>query len=315
MIEKGSWTVSPMTSRIRLDQYLTQLIPDQSRSQIQHWIRKGDVRVNGIGTKTGYLVRPGDSITFAAPPREIHELPHPEEIPLDVLFEDADLAVIDKPAGMVCHAGAGVRSGTLVNALLHRMGPMQAGDPTRPGIVHRLDKSTSGLMVVAKNSWTHRNLTEQFRMRLVRKEYLALVYGRPKPERATINLPLGRDPQDRKKISVRARKQRSAVTHYQLEKECGAFSLLRVRIETGRTHQIRVHLAEKGHPVLGDPVYGDRRRRVPENPQIQAALGRLRRFFLHAQRLEFRHPRTGDMLCFTSPLPVELAEFLALLQK
>lgn len=313
MIEQGSWTVSPTTSRIRLDQYLTKLIPDQSRSQIQQWIRKGSVQVNGLTAKTGYLVRPGDAITLALPPREMSELPHPEEIPLEVLFEDSDLAVIDKPAGMVCHVGAGVRSGTLVNALLHRMGSLQAGDPARPGIVHRLDKFTSGLMVIAKNSWAHRNLAEQFRMRLVRKEYLALVYGRPKPEQATINLPLGRDPKDRKKISVRARKQRSAVTHYQLEKEYGGFSLLRVRIETGRTHQIRVHLAEKGHSVVGDSVYGGRRGRTPENTQLRAAISRLHRFFLHAHQLEFRHPRTGALLQFTSPLPPELAEFLAIL--
>jgi len=218
--------------------------------------------------------------------------------------------VIDKPAGMVCHLGAGVRSGTLVNALLYHFGSMETGDRTRPGIVHRLDKLTSGVMVVAKNAWTHRELARQFRSREVEKEYLALVYGRPTPMTGKIDLPIGRDPKDRKKISVRAARGRSAITRYQTLKRYGPFTLLKVRIETGRTHQIRVHLAHKGHPVVGDALYGgSRSRNLPAG--LRQAVEEMPRFFLHSHRLEFCHPRTGRPLSFTAPLPGELEQFLA----
>jgi 23S rRNA pseudouridine1911/1915/1917 synthase len=286
-------------------------MPDRSRSQIQSLIRKGLVRVNNLAVKTGYHVKPDDQITVQAsslPPDQ----PHPENIPLNVLYEDSDLAVIEKPAGLVCHLGAGVRSGTLVNALLYRLGPLDTGDPVRPGIVHRLDKLTSGVMVVAKNPRAHSALAQQFKSREVKKEYLALVFGRPVPPMGTIDKPLGRDPQNRKKISTKARKTRSAITHYRILKEYEGLSLLSVRIETGRTHQIRAHLAQKGHPVVGDALYGGMRKRcLPK--QLQPAADRLERVFLHACRLEFRHPRTGEPLSFTSPLPPELDDFLALL--
>lgn len=312
MTEKvESWNVSCHAGRVRLDQYLLRLMPDRSRSQIQSLIRKGLVRVNNLAVKTGYHVKPDDQITaqtLSLPPDQ----PHPENIPLNVLYEDSDLAVIEKPAGLVCHLGAGVRSGTLVNALLYRLGPLDTGDPVRPGIVHRLDKLTSGVMVVAKNPWAHSALAQQFKSREVKKEYLALVFGRPVPSMGTIDKPLGRDPQNRKKISTKARKTRSAITHYRILKEYEGLSLLSVRIETGRTHQIRAHLAQKGHPVVGDALYGGMRKRcLPK--QLQPAADRLERVFLHACRLEFRHPRTGEPLSFTSPLPPELDDFLALL--
>lgn len=195
MTEKvESWNVLPDAGRVRLDQYLLRLMPDRSRSQLQALIRKGLVRVNNLAVKTGYHVKPDDEITvqtLSLPPDQ----PHPENIPLNVLFEDSDLAVIEKPAGLVCHLGAGVRSGTLVNALLYRLGPLDTGDPVRPGIVHRLDKLTSGVMVVAKNPRAHSALALQFKSRVVKKEYLALVYGRPAPPMGTIDEPLGRDPQ------------------------------------------------------------------------------------------------------------------------
>jgi 23S rRNA pseudouridine1911/1915/1917 synthase len=307
-----AWTVPPGTARARLDQYLLQLLPGQSRSQIQSWIRKGLVRVNGLEAKTGFNVKPGDQISLKSP-EPASDQPYPEDIPLNVLYEDPDLAVVEKPAGMVCHLGAGIRSGTLVNALLYRMGPFDTGDPMRPGIVHRLDKLTSGVMVVAKNACSHRALAQQFRSREVTKEYLALVYGRLVPAAGTIALPLGRDPQNRKKISVRARKTRSAITHYLTLRKYQGLSLLRVRIETGRTHQIRVHLAQKGHPVVGDKVYGGNRyNTLPRSERSEAAA--LDRVFLHSQRLEFRHPRTGERLSFTSTLPSDLEGFLARLR-
>ncbi len=303
-----SWIVPSEAARSRLDQYLLLLMPGRSRSQIQSLIRSGQVLVNEHGTKTGYQLKQGDRITVREVPRPA-DLPRPENIPVDVLYEDEDLAVIDKPAGLVCHLGAGVHSGTLVNALLYRLGPLDTGDPVRPGIVHRLDKSTSGVMVVAKNPSSHSALARQFKNREVKKEYLALVHGRLSPPEGTIDLPIGRDPQNRRRMSVRARRSRPAVTHYCVLKVYGDLSLVRVRIETGRTHQIRVHLAQKGHPVAGDAVYGGWRSRAAR--QQRWGVDKLDRVFLHAHRLEFRHPRSGQVLSFSSPLPRELENILA----
>ena len=294
---------------MRLDQFLASRIPGESRSQIQNWIRRGYVTVNGEQVKTGYLLRLHDSIDLRSP-ESLPNQPFPEDIPLDVLYEDSDLAVINKPAGLVCHTGAGIRSGTLVNALLHRMGSLEAGDPQRPGIVHRLDKLTSGVMLIAKNNSAHRQLSQQFKNRQVKKEYAALVHGSPSPPSGTIDMPLGRDPQNRKKMSTRAHRKRTAVTHYVTEEGLGFVSLLCIRIETGRTHQIRVHLAQKGHPIVGDTLYGgNRARNLP--PGLQQAANELERPFLHSRRLEFRHPRSGEPLSFQSPLPPELQRFLS----
>jgi 23S rRNA pseudouridine1911/1915/1917 synthase len=304
-----SWIVTPEFTKIRLDQFLSGRIPEESRSQIQHWIRKGFVKVNGAEVKTGRITKPEDRIDLIVPASEPNQ-PFPENIPLDVLYEDSDLAVINKPAGLVCHAGAGVRTGTLVNALLYRMGPMETGDPGRPGIVHRLDKFTSGVMLVAKNKSAHRNLSQQFKNREVRKEYWAMVHGVPSPASGTIALPLGRDPNNRKKISTRARRKRTAVTHYRILEEHGFVSLLVIHIETGRTHQIRVHLAQRGHPVVGDSLYGPNRlQNLPGG--IAKAAKDLQRPFLHSHRLEFHHPQSGEPLAFDSPLPPELEQFLA----
>ena len=296
----------PDTGRVRLDQFILTLIPDRSRSQIQSWIRSGMIRVNNDRVKTGLMVRGGDEISLEVPASSPAGL-CAEDLPVEVIFEDDDLAVVEKPAGMVCHLGAGVHSGTLVNALLFRFGTLHAGDAARPGIVHRLDKPTSGLLVVAKNDLSHRNLSLQFKNRQVRKEYVALVHGVPRPASGTISLPLGRDPKDRKKISIHARRARSAVTHYRVERDFGSTALLRVRIETGRTHQIRVHLAQKGHPVVGDSVYGRKRGALTGEDPVRPP-----RLFLHAHLLEFRHPRTGREMSFTSPLPADLEDFLRL---
>ncbi len=262
--------------------------------------------VNGDRNKPGYRLRAGDEIIVQTS-RPATELPKPEPIPLRILHEDEDLAVIDKPAGLVCHLGAGCRSGTLVNALLHRWESFDTGDPMRPGIVHRLDRFTSGVMVVARNARAHRALSQQFKSRAVRKEYVALVFGSVVPTAGTIDTPVGRDRRNRRKISVRARKHRQAVTHYEVMTSFGCCTLLRIRPETGRTHQIRVHLSSIGHPVVGDVLYGARRN-LPA--RFEAEASRMGRFFLHACTLEFNHPRTGRRLSFTAPLPPELESFL-----
>jgi 23S rRNA pseudouridine1911/1915/1917 synthase len=296
---------------MRLDQFLVNRILDESRSQIQNWIRKGYVLANDKRVKTGYLTRISDRIDMKIP-ESLPDQPFPEEIPLDVLYEDSDLAVINKPAGLVCHAGAGIRSGTLVNALLYRMGSLEAGDPSRPGIVHRLDKLTSGVMLVAKNNFALRLLSQQFKNRQVNKEYVALVYGSLHPPSGTINIPIGRDCKSRTKMSTRARRTRSAITHYSLEASYGFMSLLRIRIETGRTHQIRVHLAQQGHPIVGDSLYGGNRIRSLPAELLDAAK-ELKRPFLHSRRLEFRHPRSDERLSFQSPLAPELQRFLSII--
>ncbi len=310
MDQRRSILTPPEAARTRLDRFLSTLLPAESRSRIQGWIHAGDIRVNREKVKTGYLLRAGDAISIEIAAAAPETQPQPEDIPLEVVYEDEDLAVVEKPAGLVCHAGAGVQTGTLVNALLYHLGPLATGDPLRPGIVHRLDKLTSGLLVVAKNPEAHRMLSRQFKNRQVHKEYFALVYGTPSPAVGTIELPLGRDSRDRKKISVRSRRRREAITHYHTERQLGPFTLLRVRIETGRTHQIRVHLAQMGHPVVGDVLYGGNRFRCLEDQELREAARSLARHFLHARHLEFRHPRSDARLSFDSSLPHELADFI-----
>jgi 23S rRNA pseudouridine1911/1915/1917 synthase len=307
-----SWVISSEDTGIRLDQFVVRRIPGESRSQIQNWIRKGYILANGEQVKTGYQTRIDDRIILRIP-ESLPNQPFPEDIPLNIIYEDSHLAVIDKPAGLVCHVGAGIRSGTLVNALLHRMGPLAAGDPVRPGIVHRLDKFTSGIMLVAKNNPAHRQLAQQFKNRQVKKEYAALVHGSPSPSSGTISMPIGRDPKNRKKMSTRAHRARTAITHYDLEENYGFVSLLKIRIETGRTHQIRVHLAQKGHPIVGDSLYGgDRIKNLPVN--LLNAAKELGRPFLHSRHLAFHHPLTGELISFSSPLALELQHFLSIVR-
>jgi 23S rRNA pseudouridine1911/1915/1917 synthase len=294
----------------RLDAYLTSIFPGESRSQIQKWIRGGQITVNGTQVKTGYMIRQGDRISLEPPPPPPTTGPVPENIPLEIIYQDDALAVVNKPAGLVCHAGAGVGTGTLVNALLYHFGPLAAGDPMRPGIVHRLDKLTSGLLVVAKDADAHRKIAQQFKNREVRKEYLAVVYGQPRPPEGAIDWALGRDPKNRKRFSIRARRRRTALTYYSLEKARGPFSLLRIQIATGRTHQIRVHLSQLGHPVVGDELYGAGRHKNLADVRLRTLVSQLGRHLLHACYLEFRHPRTGRMMSFSSPIPREIARFL-----
>jgi 23S rRNA pseudouridine1911/1915/1917 synthase len=241
--------------------------------------------------------------------------PQPEPIPLRVVHEDLSLLVVDKPAGLVVHPGAGTPSGTLVNALLARVADLSGiGGVLRPGIVHRLDRGTSGLIVVAKDDESHRALARQFAGRTVEKEYLALVLDSPSRTSGEISLPIGRDPVHRKKMSTRAPRGREARTSWKLEERFDGAALLRVRIHTGRTHQVRVHLASIGHPVAGDPLYGGTRTPSSRRAAAREALASLRRPALHAARLAFAHPASGERLTFEAPLPADLAGVLAALR-
>jgi 23S rRNA pseudouridine1911/1915/1917 synthase len=293
---------------LRLDKFLADEVPNQSRAQIQRLIEDGHVtfaRVKALRANT--TVRAGDVIAVVLP-APTAAVPTPEDLPLTVVFEDSDLLVIDKPAGMVVHPGAGHPGGTLVNALLHHVRDLSGiGGELRPGIVHRLDKGTSGVIVIAKHDAAHRELARQFQDREVEKEYVALVWGVVQQGKR-IDLPLGRDPLHREKISTRARRARTAVTRVTWARHLPGVSLLRVAIATGRTHQIRVHLSAIGHPIVGDALYGGVRRRVPA--ALRPVL-RLERPFLHAERLALTHPRTGQRLEFIAPIPADLSSVIA----
>ena len=287
----------------RVDKYLAERIPELSRSQAQRLIREGLVTVNGQSTLPAYRVKEGECLTVRIPPKEKLALAA-EELPLKVVYEDEDIVVVDKPAGMVVHPSAGHPRGTLMNALLaHIPSLANLGEDSRPGIVHRLDKETSGLMVVAKNDSAQRFLKDEFKGREVEKTYLALVEGRPSVEHAVVEAPIGRDPKNRKRMAV-VRGGREARTEYRVLESYPRHSLLKVRPETGRTHQVRVHLAFIGHPVVGDRVYGRKRLTLP-----------MTRYFLHAQKLMFRHPKDGQYVEFETALPDELQEALKRLRQ
>lgn len=316
----------------RLDQFLAAQLEGVSRSRVQLLIDQGDVLVNGLGGKASHKLRGGERIDITGEPHPAPLKAMAEEIPLDVIYEDADLAVVNKPAGMMVHAGAGqnddVRNrGTLVNALLYRFKRLSStGGDLRPGIVHRLDKNTSGLIVVAKNDRAHAALAAMFSSHQIKKTYIALVHGAVERDKGTINASVGRDPLRRTRMTTRpVGNARTAISHYEvvrrLSNRFGKFTLVRVRIETGRTHQIRVHMASIGHPVVGDTLYGAAGQ-LTDLAASQAATSkaarrnaapeklRLGRNFLHAARLEFAHPRTGKPLELEAPLPAELKAFL-----
>jgi len=304
-----SFHVSEEDADQRLDHFLRDRFPEHSRSGQRRWIDQGHVLVNQERLKSGYRLRAGDRIEVK--PLESEPLVlEPEDIPLNILFEDEKLVVLDKPSGLVVHPGAGNRSGTLANALLHHFRAISRDESLRPGIVHRLDKGTSGLLVIAKNDQIHEFLAAQFKARTVEKEYLALVYGKVMPPEGRIELPLGRHPSHRLKFSTRSRKPRSALTEYRVERDSRAFSFLRIRLHTGRTHQIRVHLEALGHPVVGDELYAGNRWRGIVDSKLRSDIQTMDRLFLHATRLAFTHPG-GEQLCFESGLPAELAGLLA----
>jgi 23S rRNA pseudouridine1911/1915/1917 synthase len=306
--------VSPEHAGERLDRFLVAQMPEVSRARIQQLIAGGKVRVNGQEAKPSLRLREQDQVELLGAPAPLPLKAFAEDIPLDVVYEDGELAVINKPAGMVVHAGAGARSqsGTLVNALLHRFGSLSGvGGELRPGIVHRLDKDTSGLIVVAKNDLAHRRLAEQFSRRQVKKTYLALVHGWMKPDRGTITSAIARDRIRRTRMTTRARGGREAISHWRvlrrIQSRFGKFSLLELEIDTGRTHQIRVHLASLGHPVVGDALYGAPRE-LKDTGGSKLALARN---FLHAAAIQFVHPGSGAPLRFSRPLPPELEDFLS----
>ena len=290
----------------RLDHVLAAQIADQTRSQLQRLIKRGMAHIGGKVGHASTVVRDGDVITLEIPPPE-PATPQPEALPLAIVYDDADLVVVDKPAGMVVHPAAGHSQGTLVNALLHHVKDLSGvGGERRPGIVHRLDRGTSGLMVVAKHDRSHAELAHQFQDREVDKRYVALVWGVVQAGRR-IDLPLGRDPVARKKISTRSRRAREAVTRVTSAEHLQGVSLLGVAIATGRTHQIRVHLSAIGHAVVGDAVYGGTHRHPP--PYLRA-VQRLDRPFLHAAYLSFRHPSDGRVVAFDTELPADLQNIL-----
>jgi 23S rRNA pseudouridine1911/1915/1917 synthase len=295
---------------VRLDVWLARRLPSLSRARLQALVDQGLVLLDGHTARPSSRLRQGQVATVHVPP-PAPTAPQPEDIPLSIVHEDAHLLVIDKPPGLVVHPGAGAPKGTLVNALLSRVHDLSGvGGVLRPGIVHRLDRGTSGLLVVAKDDETHRALARQFASRRVEKEYLALVHGVPSARQGEIAAPIGRDPVHRKRMSARAPRGREARTSWHVEEPLDGAALLRVRIHTGRTHQVRVHLASIGHPVAGDPTYGGTRTPSCRHPDAREALRGLRRPALHSARLVFTHPATGQRVAFASPLPPDLLAVL-----
>lgn len=298
----------------RLDAFLSGRIEAWSRSRLQRLIENGEVLVNGKESKPSYKLREGDEIDIDLTEESVERF-EPENIPLDIVYEDEWLAVINKLAGMVVHPGAGVSGGTLANAIAwhFRSEPsMVSGGPDRVGIVHRLDKDTSGLILVAKDEETHEALSEQFRRRTVEKTYVALVHGSVRENSGAIDRPIARDRWHRTKMTVAAN-GRHALSLWKVRRRFEKFTLLEIEIKTGRTHQIRVHLASINHPVVGDATYNEGRDNTISNPEIRKAVQKLNRFFLHAEKLAFEHPRTNKRLSFTSELPEELAQLMSLL--
>jgi 23S rRNA pseudouridine1911/1915/1917 synthase len=298
---------------LRLDVYLSKRDPTLSRSQARRFIDDGDALVDGKAVRASHRLRPGEKVTLRKQPPVPSEIV-PEEIPLDIRYEDDAILVVDKPAGMVVHPAAGNFRGTLVNALqFHCRHLSGIGGVMRPGIVHRLDKGTSGLMVIAKSDEAHRHLSEQFKRRLVSKHYTALVHGNVRQDEGLVDAPVGRHPVERKKMSTASRRGKAALTRWKVLERFGAFTLLEAKIETGRTHQIRVHLSALGHPVVGDSVYGGSKR-IVESTALRTVLKKLSRQALHAGRLSFAHPVTGKEMTFESPLPEDMAEVIDFLR-
>lgn len=288
----------------RIDKFLSCRLEEVSRSYIQKLIKEGHVSVNGKPVKANYKLGAGDKISVEIPEAKEPDI-LPEDIPLDILYEDQDILVVNKPKGMVVHPAAGHYSGTLVNALMYHCKDSLSGinGVMRPGIVHRIDMDTTGSLLVCKNDEAHRILAEQLKEHTIRREYHAIVYGNIKEDTGTVDAPIGRHPTDRKKMSINHKNGKQAVTHYEVLERFGNFTYIRCRLETGRTHQIRVHMASLHHPLLGDEVYGPSSR--PPFPGLKGQV-------LHAKILGIYHPATGEYMEFDAPLP---QYFVDLLQK
>jgi 23S rRNA pseudouridine1911/1915/1917 synthase len=305
-------TVLPEHAGQRLDRFLASHLPEMSRTRIQALVEQGRVFVDGVTKKTSQRVEPGATVVIQIPPPPVAGA-QAEKIPLKILYEDDDIVAVNKPAGMIVHPGAGREKGTLVAALLHRFGGIEGlstiGAPLRPGIVHRLDKGTSGVVVIARTDTAHLNLSEQFRSRRVEKTYLALLHGKVKGESGRIELPVARDLRRRSRMTARRREGREARTDWRVRLRLDGFSLIEADLHTGRTHQIRVHFSALGSPVVGDTLYG-----APRQERIHSELlPALARNFLHAARIGFAHPRTGKPMEVHAPLPADLLAFLELL--
>lgn len=304
------WTVAEEQADMRLDKHVTEALAEAmadeavSRSQVQEWIRSGLVTLNGKSAKPNVIVAAGDQVTVVVPEPEAAEIV-PENIPLDIVYEDSDVIVINKPRGMVVHPAAGHHSGTVVNALMHHCKDLSGiNGVMRPGIVHRIDKDTSGLLMAAKNDHAHLSLAAQLKEHSVNRRYWAIVHGVIPHDKGIIDAPLGRDPHDRKLFTVTDKGGKRAVTHFFVAERFPDHTFVELKLETGRTHQIRVHMKYIGHPLVGDPVYGGK---------AGKSLG-MSGQALHAGILGFRHPRTGQQLEFTAPLPEDMQEVLALLR-
>ncbi len=306
---RRQFIVAPEDSGERVDRYLAARLPELSRTRIQELAEQGFAFVDGRATPSSHRVRPGEVIEIEVRPRPPLAA-EPENIPLEILYEDADVLVVNKPAGMTVHAGAGRSRGTLVNALLYRRGKLSsAGGDLRPGIVHRLDRGTSGVLIVAKHDAAHRKLAEEFRQRCIEKTYIALVHGRLKTEAGRIELPIGRDPRQRVRMTARrtaaAARARAARTDWRVLARVDGFTLVEVDLHTGRTHQIRVHFSALHHPVVGDSLYG-----APKNLRLGGQmLPPLGRNFLHAARIGFTQPTTGERIAVRAPLPEDLRAY------
>jgi 23S rRNA pseudouridine1911/1915/1917 synthase len=322
----AAFAVEPDAASQRLDIFLASRL-DISRARVQELIAEEKILVNDVPARASFKLRGGERITISGAAERPPLRAIAEEIPLDIIYEDDDIAIINKPAGMMVHAGAGATDdarnrGTLVNALLHHFATLSAvGGEMRPGIVHRLDKETSGLIVVAKNDESHRKLATEFSRREVKKKYLALVHGWPKKDSGTIAVSISRDRIRRTRMTTRGSDGREAVSHYKvirrIESPFGKFSLIEVKIDTGRTHQIRVHMSSLGHPVVGDALYGAPRELKATRTRGQLSIPpatSLSRNFLHSAELELIHPRTGRLLAFKTALPPELDAFLAAIE-
>lgn len=304
-LKRHRLSVSAEEAGQRLDRYLAVRFPELSRKRLQELVDAGHVRVGGRTSKRSHQVEAGETVEIEIPPPPSLEV-RPEALPFEILYADEDLAVVNKPAGMIVHPGAAASAGTLVSALLHRFGKLSTvSGPLRPGIVHRLDRGTSGALLVARSDAAHRNLVEQFRERRIEKTYLALLHGRMKQESGRIELPVARDLRRRSRMTARRREGRPARTDWRVLIRLEGFTLLEADLHTGRTHQLRVHFSALGHPVVGDTLYG-----APRLVRAgSAALPPLGRNFLHAARIRFLHPRSGEPVEVRAPLPAELRVF------
>lgn len=304
-MEKLTFQVEPEEKGIRIDKYLTLKKEALSRSYLQKLLKEGNVKVEGESVKSNYKVQPGDILSLEIPDAEEPDI-LPEDIPLDILYEDEDLLVVNKPKDMVVHPAAGHYSNTLVNAVLyHCKGSLSSiNGVLRPGIVHRIDKDTTGALVICKSDVIHRAMAEQLKEHSITRRYRALVQGNLKEDEGTVEGPIGRHPTDRKKMAINYKNGKDAVTHYRVLERFGSCTYIECRLETGRTHQIRVHMASIGHPLLGDTVYGSQKN--PYHLQGQA---------LHAMILGFIHPRTGKYMEFIAPIPEYFVNFLEKLRK